>query len=56
MEYSLEKLDEIKKEIMASNLNEKTKSIIINIVSNEFFDRIRMQKEIDNNMDFVFKR
>ena len=53
MEYSFEKLDEIKKEIMESNLNEKTKSIIISIVSNEFFDRIRTQKEIDDNIEFV---
>ena len=53
MEYTFEKLEELKKEIMESNLNEKTKNYIISVVSTEFFDRIRTQKEIDDNIEFV---
>ncbi len=56
MEASFEKLDELKKEVMNSNLSDETKKIVISSLTEVFFDQIREQGRIEDNIAYYHKK
>ena len=56
MEYSFEKLKQIQEEIMNSNLSDEVKKEAVVDITEKFFVKIKEQKTIADNIEFVHQK
>ncbi len=53
MENYFEKLEQLQKEVIESNLNETTKMEVLSALREKYFDKAREQGRIEQNLEFV---